>query len=137
MAQMLPEVYWVDYRSPNRFLGARVAKGDAIVSLMPHTLLYQSNIRANNYLQTYTDRQVFYDVTEQTGRFLDKYSGAPVLRTFDEVREGLSRYQRIWIVATPFTAFQSTNDATTLDFVTRNAKLVFESYQSRVYLWER
>jgi hypothetical protein len=137
MGQMLPELYWIDYTGTNRFLQAHLADGDAIVSLMPHALRYYLQVEALHHLQTYTDRQIFYDVSEASGRFLDKYVGSAVLRNVDEVREGVARHARAWIVATPYNAFSTTNDKATIDYVAQNAKVVYESYQSRVYLWER
>jgi len=137
LTQTLPEVYWVDYRSTQRFVGDRLADGDAVISHMPHTLRYYTGHAGQGYIQTYTDRQVFYDVSEVSGRFLDRYSGSPVLRNLAEVKDALARHRRVWIVAAPLTAFKATNDHGTLDYIARNSKVVYESYHARVYLWER
>jgi len=137
ITEMLPEVYWADYRSSNDFVKNRLAQGDAVISSMSHTLKYYSDHESDSYLQTYTDRQVFYDISEISGRYLDKYVGSPVIRSISELKDVLNTHRRVWIVAAPYNIFQATSDKPTIEYISKNTKVVYESYESKVLLWER
>jgi hypothetical protein len=93
--------------------------------------------KVNNFLQTYTDRQIYYDVSEASGRYIDKFMGSPVIRSYAELRNVLDRHRRAWIVAAPYSAFESNDDKATIDYIVKGSKIVYESYETKVYLWER
>lgn len=137
VTQMLPEAYWVDYRSTDRFIKDRISPNDVIISLMPHTLEYYIDRRGNYYIQAYTDRPIFYDVSGSSAGYLDKYIGSPVIRNLAELKDVLNRHRRVWIIAAPYTAFQSNNDQAIIEYIGKNSKIAYESYKTRVYLWER
>lgn len=137
VTQMLPEAYWVDYRSTDRFIKDRLSPNDVIISLMPHTLKYYIDRRSNYYIQAYTDRPIFYDVSGSSAGYLDKYIGSPVIRNLAELKDVLNRHRRVWIIATPYTAFQSNNDEAIIEYIGKNSEIAYESYETRVYLWER
>jgi hypothetical protein len=129
-------VYEVDYRSTDRFLKERLRKDDAIISVMPHTSKFYIG-RTSYFLQTYTDRQVVYDVAGSGRRYIDKYDGTPVLRNVDDLRQVFGSHDRIWVVAAPYNMLVFINDAGVVDYIKDNATLVYESYKSKLYLWER
>jgi hypothetical protein len=136
-AETLPEIHSVDYRATHRFLKNHIASGDVVVALMPHTLEYYGGLQSDYYLQAYTSRQIFYDVSESTFRYLDKYNGSAVVRNLSELTDVLHRHRRVWIVAAPYGAFLATNDAPIRDYIQQNTRVVYESYKTRVFLWER
>jgi hypothetical protein len=136
ITQMLSNAYDIDYRSTAHFLQKNMRSDDVVISLMPHTFDYYISRKSDYYLQTYTNRQVFYDVSETSGNYLDKYIGSPVIRNFSELMDVMSRHRRIWIMATPHTIFELTNDRQVLGYIKEHSKVMYESYKSRVYLWQ-
>jgi hypothetical protein len=136
ITQMLSNAYDIDYRSTAHFLQRNMSDDDGVISLMPHTFDYYIGRKSDYYLQTYTNRQVFYDISETSGNYLDKYIGSPVIRNVSELMDVMNRHRRIWIVATPYTIFELTNDLQVLDYIKGHSKVMYESYKSRVYLWE-
>jgi hypothetical protein len=137
MIQMLPEVYGIDYRSTDYFLKNHLLPDDIIVSLMPQTMEYYTGKKGNYYLQSYTDRQIFYDVSEVSSTYLDKYVGSQVIRNIKELMDVVNSHKRIYLVATPYAAFRSSNDKVIDEFFDRNGKIVYESYKTRIYKLER
>jgi hypothetical protein len=136
VTQMLNNAYDIDYRSTAHFLQRNMHSDDTLISLMPHTFDYYISRRSDYYLQTYTNRQVFYDISETSGNYLDKYIGSPVIRNFSELMDVMNRHHRVWIIATPYTIFELSNERQVLDYIKEHGKVVYESYKSRVYLWQ-
>ncbi len=135
-AETNPNVSGVDYRSTHLFLEKKILPGDAVISLMPQTLEYYAGRRNDYYIQAYTSRQVFYDVGTYANWYLDKYSGSPVIRNLTELQDVLNRYKRVWIVVAPYGAFLRTNDDPIIDYISLNARVAFESYKTRIFLWK-
>ena len=94
-------------------------------------------VPADYYLQTQTGKQIFYSNSPGDEKYLDKYVGSPVLRDSQELQEALHRHRRAWIVAAPIHAFRPTIEPGLVDYVQSNARVVYESYKSKVYLWEQ
>ena len=137
LPDVTPEVGGLDYRSAAEFVAQNRRKGDTVIALMPQALLYYANFAPDYYLQSYTSRLVMYDMNDANPRYMDRFAGSTVLRSEKELAEVLNQHRRAWIMATPAAAFDGSNDAVTLDFVNRSAKVVFETYGMRIYLWER
>ena len=135
--QMLPDIYGIDYRSTSRFLKNVLRQDATVISVMPHTLEYYGNWKSNYYLQSYTNRQILYDVSDISNNYLDKYIGAPVIRNISELNDIMNRHRTVYIVATPYAEIQSTNDKPILEFIAKNSRIVYESYRTRIYLWRR
>jgi hypothetical protein len=137
-SEVIPEVnpQWggFDYRSVGRLIAQQKQPGDVVIALMPHTVQYYAGFAPDYYLQSYTDRLVFYDMKSS---YMDRYTGTPVLRNARELQDLLTRYHRVWIIANPDSEFRRANDGATFAYVSQNARVVFESYQMLVYLWER
>jgi hypothetical protein len=135
--QMSQDIYWIDYREASQFLRNHIKSGDAVISLMPQTLeLYNDNSKGY-YLQSYTDRQIFYDVSQVSQGYLDKYVGNRVVRDIQELQYVLNNYKRVYILAAPYPAFQESNNNTIKDYIEKNARIVQEGYKTRIYVWER
>jgi len=136
ITQMAPEYQGIDYRSAARVVREQRRPDDIVIALMPHAFKFYAGLQSDYYLQTYTNRQVFYDVSQKLPGHMDRFVGTPVLRNKDELMDVLGRHRRVWILATPYNAFELSNDDPTLTFVHDHARVVFESYGVRVYLWE-
>ena len=136
ITQMTPEYQGIDYRSAARVVREQRRPDDVVIALMPHAFKFYADLPSDYYLQTYTNRQVFYDVSQQLPGHMDRFVGTPVLRNKDELMDVLGRHRRVWILATPYNAFELSNDDPTLTYVHDHARVVFESYGVRVYLWE-
>jgi hypothetical protein len=136
ITQMMNNSYDIDYKSTAYYLKRNIRDNDIMISLMPHTVDYYINRKSDYYLQTYTNRQVFYDISEVSVNYLDKYIGSPVIRNFPELIDVMNRHRRVWIIAAPYTIFELTNDREVLDYIKEHSKVMYESYKSRVYLWQ-
>lgn len=135
--ETLPGLGDVEYRLTDRFLQARMAPEDKVIALMPQTLEYYIGHKSDYYIQAYTSRHLFYDVSGISSSFLDKYIGSSVIRNIAELKEVLSKYRRVWIVAAPHGAFQLTMDKAIIDYISKYTNIVYENYKTRIYLWEK
>jgi uncharacterized membrane protein len=136
IVQTLPEVYGIDYRSTDYFLRNHSSLSDVVISMMPQALEYYTGKEGNYYLQSYTDRQIFYDVSETSSVYLDKYIGSRVIRNIQELEEVMNSHKRVYLVATPYSAFRSSNDKLVDEFIERKGRIIYESYKTRVYILE-
>jgi hypothetical protein len=104
---------------------------------MPQTLGFYNNNSKGFYLQSYTDRQIFYDISEKSKGYLDKYVGNSVIRNLQELQNIFNNYKRVYILAAPYPAFQESNDNVIKDYIEKNARTIQEGYKTRIYIWER
>jgi hypothetical protein len=81
-------------------------------------------------------RQVFYDLSEQSSRYLERIVGNPVIRDFDEFLEVLDNHKRIWLIAVPDSIFMRMSGPEIRKYVQKNGKVRYESYNAKVYLLE-
>lgn len=132
-------VYWNDYRTTSSFLQANVRRGDVIFSMTPHTLKYYADYSGDYSLTTLMGKAMIYDISGHYPGFLDKYMGNPVIVTLNEFKRILSQYNRVWFISAPNKALtvNVVDDAETIDYIQRHLKTVFESYNARIYLWEK
>lgn len=132
-------VYWNDYRSTSKYLQANFKKGDIIFSMTPHTLKYYADYDGDYSLTTLMGKAMIYDVSGRYPGFLDKYMGNPVIVNLHEFKRILSKYNRVWFVSAPNKALNLNvvDDAETIAYIQSNLKVVFESYNAKIYLWER
>jgi hypothetical protein len=79
-------------------------------------------------------RQVFYDPSEASPRYLERIVGNPVIRDFDDLKDALSRYQRAWVIATPESIFMRMAGLDIRQYFSKMGGVVYESYNSKVYL---
>ena len=91
-------------------------------------------LKASIFVQAYTMRQVFYDPSESSPRYLERIVGNPLVRDFDELKEILSNYRRIWVIAVPESIFIRMAGPEIRKFLQPESKVVYEGYNARVYL---
>lgn len=135
-------VYGTDFRSTIDFVTKNLRPGDVVCTVMPHVCEYYARhsklFKDDYYLESYPDRQVFYDTGENPQvRYLSKYVGNPVIRTVTELQDAFNKSQRIWIVAAPYGTFLSLNDEHTVNYIREYSDVVYETYKSKVFLWEK
>ena len=70
-------------------------------------------------------------------RFVDKFSGLPVVRNLTELREIVSPARRTWVVFAPYANFEKLSTPSVLDYLNQNGKVEFETYRAKVMLVER
>ena len=126
-----------EYRMTNHILGNLFEEGDVTIVAMPHTLRYYTGRSGEYALNTYLARQNVYDVNETPPGLLDKYVGNPVIRSKSELMDVLNRNRRVWMVSAPSVGLALSNDSEVVDYINTQFKVVYENYQTKVYLWER
>ncbi|MBI5192036.1 MAG: glycosyltransferase family 39 protein [Nitrospirae bacterium] len=129
-----------DYRDVGAFIKSNLQKGDIVIAVMSHTIEYYSDITPDYYIQSYTDRQVFYDIGRSgnpSPYYLDRYVGRPVIRSVSDLKNVFNNNRRVWIAAVNYRTFVAFDDKEMLDYIQLNSKPVYRGYNAAVYLWER
>ncbi|MDA8168919.1 MAG: glycosyltransferase family 39 protein [Nitrospiraceae bacterium] len=129
-------VYWVDYKSTAKYVMENLRKGDVVYAMTPHTLYYYGGVHSDYSLITRLQKTSVYDVDDHYPGVFDKYMGNPVTTSLDEFQNVAAKSGRIWLVAAPVQSLMS-NDKDTVNYITHNFRVVYESYNARVYLWEK
>lgn len=130
------ELAGIDYRGLSTELMKHYQPGDVVIALAPLALRHYAGIDGDYFLQTITDRKVIYDPGGAPA-YRDKYVGNAVIRTKEEFAELLARNDRVWIYATPFGGFKEIVEPELLEFMQKRLKVVAETYDGKLYLWER
>lgn len=132
-----PDLVGVDSRAPSRILNERFQPGDIIIVTVPLILEHYTGKKGDYFIQTITDRKVVYDTVSESPFYVDKFVGNPVLRSQQELEDVLQRHARVWFLAAPARGLNRIIDEQTLAYIKRNMQVVFESYDSTLYLWEK
>jgi hypothetical protein len=128
------DAYYIDYRTSAQYLKSHYQDGDLVISIVPDALAYYSNIESHYYAQNFTMRQIFYDISESSPMYLEKIAGKPTLAGINELRETLSHHRRAWIVAAPYSLFPFLVGPDMAAYINKWGRVVYESYNARVYL---
>ena len=132
-----PELAGMDGRSVSLALAQYWRESDVLITSIPLLTEHYVDNKGDYFVQTITDRKVVYDTVKQRPYYVDKFVGNPVLRNKQELQDVLSRHDRVFFVAAPVDGLTRIIDAETLDFINQNMRVVAESYDSRLYVWER
>ena len=132
-----PGLAGMDGRSVSLALSQYWRSSDVLITSIPLLTEHYVENKGDYFVQTITDRKVVYDTVKQRPYYVDKFVGNPVLRNKQELQDVLSRHDRVFFVAAPVDGLTRIIDADTLDFINQNMRVVAESYDSRLYLWER
>jgi hypothetical protein len=127
----------MDMRLNSEELGKRLRKDDIVISNLPLMSEHYTQNKADYFLQTITNRKVVYDTVRNSQFYADKFVGNPVLRTKQEFQEVLERHSRVFFIAAPIGALSRLVDDDTMLYINQNMRVVAESYDSRLYLWEK
>ncbi len=79
----------------------------------------------------------FFDISGEYPGLLDKYMANPITLSLDEFKNTTSRYKRVWFLSAPHAILPVVNDVQTVDYIKTNFKVLYESYNAKVYLWEK
>jgi hypothetical protein len=129
--------YYIDYRGPSLYIKAHYQEGDLVISVVPDALRYYSNINSQYYLEHYAIRQVLFDPSGSTPRYLERIEGVPVVRNLGELNEVINHSRRTWIVAIPYSISTILVGPEIKQYINKVGRVAYESYNSRVYLLER
>jgi hypothetical protein len=132
-----PNLAGMDGRTVSLALNQYWRQGDVILSSVPLISEHYAGHKGDYFVQTITDRKVVYDTEKTSPYYVDKFVGNPVLRSHQELQDVLEDNRRVFFVAAPVNGLTRIIDAETLDFINQNMTVVAESYDSRLYLWER
>jgi hypothetical protein len=127
-------VYNIDYRGASRFVKEQVRPGDAVIPAVPHTYEFYTGSSGDFFVNTLMAQRVVYDAGLPVPRYTDRFGGNPVLRDLSEFQDAVLRKNRVWVIAAPYPIFAASNDRSLLDFLSQNARVVYESYEARVFL---
>jgi hypothetical protein len=127
-------VYYIDYRTASSYVKSNYQKNDLVIAVVADTLTYYTSMESQFFFQDYTMRQVFYDPSEQSSRYLERIVGNPVITNFTDMKEGMSNYKRIWIISAPDSIFSRMTSPEVRRFINQWGGAVYESYNSKVYL---
>jgi hypothetical protein len=131
-----PGLQGTDYRSASEYVKAHWRPGDVVIPAIPHTFEHYTGLPSDYFLDTLLAQRVIYDTTHGVPVFSDRFSGSPVIRNLSELNDVLNRSGRVWIIAAPASVFEGSNDPAVIERITGQAKVMFESYEAKVYLWE-
>lgn len=130
-------VFYIDYRGSAHHVKSHFQDGDLVISIVADALSYYTDIKSHYFVQTYTMRQVFYDPSESSVRYLERIVGNPVIRSYADLQEVLSSYRRIWIIAVPESIFTRMVGSEISKFLKQIGSITYESYNARIYLIQR
>ena len=132
-----PGLAGVDGRTVSLALKQYRREGDVVMSTIPLVSEHYAKEKGSYFIQTITDRKVVYDTVRQSPYYVDKFVGNPVLRSKQELQDVLQQHERVLFVAAPVRGLNRIIDAETLEYINTHMTVVAESYDSRLYLWEK
>ena len=127
----------IDYRGLAYSLRDHYRAGDKIIAMTPLALRFYTGLGGDYFLQSITGRKVVFDPNAPTPVYVDKFAGNPVLRSRADLEDVLARHPRVWLFAVPFFGYTDVVDKDLQAFINSNFRVVTESYDGRLYLWER
>lgn len=133
--EMRRGIYPVDFRSANTFVKDNLYDGDIVVTVYSHSTLFYAG-KVDYFEETIIDTQLVYFDDNDYPRLANKTVDIPTITSLSEFRSLLSRYKRVWFVASSFELFHFLNEKDFTSYVIQTLKPVYESYRTRVYLWE-
>jgi len=140
--QYRENIYEADYRSSSLYIKDNMREGDLIITARSYPFQYyngiNSGINGNYSLTTLLRLTMFFDVSD--GGYpglIEKFVGLPIIKNVDELKEITGRYNRVWYLSAPDGVFENENDAATTAFMKEHFKVVFETYNAKVYLWKK
>ena len=126
--------YRYDYRGTADFVKTHARPGDVILPGIPHVFNYYAGFPGNYFLDTLFSSKVPYDQLLDEPRFVDKFSGLPVIRNISELKEVVNRSGRTWVVFAPYASSEALNSPAALDYIHEHGRAEFESYRTKVFL---
>jgi hypothetical protein len=130
-------IYYIDYRTSAEYIKNFFKEGDVVFTIVADTFRYYSYLESEYYVQNYTMRQVLYDPSGLSHRYLERIVGNEVLRDINEVEEVLSKYRRVWVIAVPDSIFMRMSGPEIRKYIQSVGTISYESYNAKIYLIEK
>ncbi|HXH13114.1 MAG TPA: glycosyltransferase family 39 protein [Alphaproteobacteria bacterium] len=128
------DVYYIDYRTAAQYVKSLCRDDDLVIDIVADALKYYSGLESQYFVQSYTMRQVFYDPSDLSPRYLERIVGNPIIRDFVDLQEILNNYRRVWIIAAPESIFTRMAGPEIRGYLQRKGSVAYESYNVKVYL---
>lgn len=124
--------YKTNYHDPNMYIMNHVQPGDIIISMNPHMFFYDTGgIRQPDYcLNSLMALRMIYDGGQKPITYIDKWLGAPQLRSLAELQDVTNHAGRVWVVGTSL----HDHSPAVARFISQNGRMVFESVKEQVWL---
>lgn len=132
-----PGLAGMDGREISLSLAKYWREGDIVMSSIPLISEHYAQQKGDYFVQTITDRKVVYDTVKKSPYYVDKFVGNPVLRSKQELQDVLENNSRVFFIAAPVDGLTRIIDDETLSYINQHMRVIAESYDSRLYLWER
>lgn len=126
----------VDYKGVSKVLQQEYLPGDVVVTIAAMPMGIYGGTRGDYFLEGVTAQKVIYDPGAKSPRYVDKYVGNPVLRGVEELESICYRNKRVWLFIAPVGIFFKLQDPALVDFINKRMKVVAESYDATLYLWD-
>jgi hypothetical protein len=140
--QYREDVYETDYKSANLYIKGNMQEGDLIIISRSYPFQYyngiDSGINGNYSLTTLLRLTMFFDISD--GGYpglIEKFVGLPIIKNVDELEEISGKHNRVWYLSAPDGVFKNENDAATTSYIREHFKVVYETYNAKVYLWKK
>lgn len=141
--------YQSDQKTSNQYIRDHLQDGDFVIaSTQDVTKYYAGQVHA--FMESLPSIKVGYAEEDETFKFPGKRPdsdqpeirlmsllGVRVLLGLDDLKEAMNKHHRIWISAVPNAMFTKLNAPDVLNYINMNFKVVHESYNARIYLWEK
>ena len=125
--------YRYDYRGAAQYVANHFRPGDIIIAGIPHVFERYAGIQGDYYIDSILAKKITYNEKFAEPRFMDKFRGYPTIRSLKELREVTSRGRRTWLVFV-YGGFENLNSPEARVYLNQHAKVVFESYRTKVLL---
>ena len=122
--------YRYDYRGAAQYVRSHFQPGDIIIPVIPHVFEYYAGMSGDYYTDTVLAKKITYNEKFAEPRFMDKFRGLPAIRSLKELREVTSRGRRTWLIGSYGATFSPEANV----YLNEHAKVVFESYRTKVLL---
>jgi hypothetical protein len=126
--------YRYDYRGAAQFVKSQLQPGDLVIPGIPHVTQYYMGRPGDYFLDTLLSSKVVYNQLLAEPRFVDKFAGLPTIRNLAELQQATYGGRRTWLIFAPLGGFEKLSSPDVLEYLSRNSKVVFESYRAEVLL---
>jgi hypothetical protein len=138
--QWRQNIYQTDYKMTSYYIERNFQPGDVIITVLSYPLEYytetKTKISGDYSLAPLLRLTMFFDVSNSGyPGLIDKFAGLPIIKNLDELMNITGKHDRIWYMSVPDSVLDS--DEKTSSYIKQHFKVVYESYNAKVYLWQK
>ncbi len=127
-----------DTRTPAEFVASRLRPGDIVLANLTQAFYLYGRRMPDYALNTLLATRMIY--LSDSASYRHRFVGIPIVRNLRDMESIFGQGRRIWYIGGgPVTVGSAElRDALrdALEFVTQRAKIVYNSYHTKVYLWD-